>query len=263
VVRDKPIREMSLAERREYLWMLRLRELPQFRQIVWKLSHGESTTAVTEWFMAQPDRGEMAGCSFDAVHRYMRTAAAWVRRQAEAVPRIDVTELHRTAVSSQLNSRIATTIKGVPEPMPWDEVSELVTEAVQNTNGQTALKYCFVIQQARVKSLRDMEAKMKMVLPHGNKAVEVLREIAADIRKYELAEAVLKKGSEAFVSSLVPQESLLMPEVQEIAKMSEVDKNLTREATQRIIDLIQQEGRTGPYANRVIDERGRSETPQS
>ena len=82
----------------------------------------------------------------------------------------------------------------------------------------------------------------------------------------ELGQAYLKKGPAAwgspFPDGLVPQEQQLLPEVQRVAEMSEIDKNLIRDATTKIIDMIQQEAKCGPYS-RTRDETVGQKTPQS
>jgi len=131
------------------------------------------------------------------------------------------------------------------------QIWKVVTDAVKHLDSQTMLKYCFLVQQQRVKMLLDLEDQVKMPLPEGWKNLAVLKDIAAEYRKHEIGEQYLKgKGVQPYGSpvqgGLVPHESREMSSLGErISRLDEADRNLIRTAGARVIELIQEEIRAG------------------
>lgn len=263
---SKPLSTLSLRERSESLWIMKLRRIPQFPEIVRRLLKGETVWGVAGWLMSCPDRGELSGCSFETLRKYLTCLAIRVRENAERTPRFNLGDMEKAAVHAHLEAKMRAAVKDLPDPAGFDDLRKIVTEETEKLDALAILKYCFVIQRERVKELRELERKAKMPLPHGNKTVQVLALIAAEIRKIEVGDECLKKiGSQSGAMSpgrLVPHESQLMPVVQEVATLPEVEQNLIRDASSKVLDLIQQEAKVGPYASRVPDEHGAAKTPK-
>ena len=171
---------------------------------------------------------------------------------------MDMSDFHKVGVVAGVESKLKAAVKGMPDPAGADHISKVLTEALEKVNAMTILKYAFALQQQRVIELMEIEKKAKVPFPHTNKAIELLKDIAAEIRKVELGEAYLRKGGmgwgSPFPGELVPKEPVLSPEVQAVAELPEVEQNLVRDTASKIIDLIQMEAKCGPYSSRGRDE---------
>ena len=128
------------------------------------------------------------------------------------------------------------------------EIFSMVQKHVLSMNAQTMLKYCFMIQQARVKKMRELEEQLGMLFPEGYKNIQVLREIASDIAKLEVGDLWMRGKSPLYKGSLVgdtagpeQQRAQLGPIAKRVAELGQVDRNLIRIASQKVIDLIQEE----------------------
>ena len=267
-IASTPMLKLSLRERRAHLWISKLRKVPLFTQILDRMVKKESVHQTARWVHEQPDgmKGELAGCSVETIRGYLNCLNVEVNRARTHVVRLELSDVRRATAHEHLQAKVSAAVKGKPDLDGFGDIQLYVTQEIHKLDAATMLRYAFVIQQERVRELRDFEKKTKMPMPFGNKTMEVLMEIAAEIRKVELGEAYLRSrggppcGS-PFPGGPVAHESALSPEVQKIAQMSDVDKNLTRDATTKIIDLIQMETKSGPYSCRERDEGLEQKTP--
>jgi hypothetical protein len=128
------------------------------------------------------------------------------------------------------------------------EIFSMVQKRVLSMNAQTMLKYCFMIQQARVKKMRELEESLGMLFPEGYKNIQVLSDIASDIAKLEvgdlLGKSPLYKGS-LTVKTGSEMQRAQGPIAKRVAELGEVDRNLIRIASGKIIDLITEEANVG------------------
>ena len=69
---------------------------------------------------------------------------------------------------------------------------KVVSDAVRKLESETMLKYSFMVQLARVTRIEELEERTGLPYPGMDKAVRVLKEIAAEVRKVEVGEQYLK-----------------------------------------------------------------------
>jgi hypothetical protein len=103
---NQPLKGMSQRERREYLWLMKVRTVPQFRELVARLSKGESVWATTAWFMEQPNRGELSNCSFETVRKYLTSLSIRIKQETPKINRIDLSDLHKIAVNARVEAQL-------------------------------------------------------------------------------------------------------------------------------------------------------------
>lgn len=242
----KPAGAMAGRLRYEHSWIMKLRRIPQFPELVRRLVRGDTAWSVSKWLATCPARGELSGCSFETLRKYLTALAVRVRENADRTPRLNLSDFEKAAVHAHLQAKVTAAVQDLPDPAGFDDLRKTVTEEAQKLDAATMLRYCFMIQQQRVMELRELEKKTKMPLPYGDRIVRTLMRIAAEIRKLELGEAVLRKdrmseerpfsGGPAPYKQTEPSE-----EWQAFAQLDAVDRNLIRDATARAIDLIQRE----------------------
>jgi hypothetical protein len=83
------------------------------------------------------------------------------------------------------------------------EIFSMVQKQVLSMNAQTMLNYCFMIQQARVKKMRELEESLGMLFPEGYKNMQVLSDIASDIAKLEVGDLWMRGKSPLYKGSLI------------------------------------------------------------
>lgn len=250
-----PIAKLSLRERRAHLWIAKMRRVPLFTQILDRMVKKESVRQIARWVYEQPDgmKGELAGCSEETIRGYLNCLNVEVNRARAHVVRLDLKDVRKAAVTEHLNAKVSAAVKGLPDTDGFDDIQKYVTQQIQKLDAATMLRYCFMIQQQRVRELRELEKATKVLMPSGDKALRVLAEIAAQVWKVEAGEALLR-AKNVWVKPLgeVPRE--VEPEVAEamaeIAKLDRVDQNLIRDATIKVMDLIEQEAGVGQYRRR-------------
>ena len=174
---NQPMKGTSLRERREYLWLMKLRTVPQFAELVKRFARGQSVWATTVWFMSQENRGELSNCSFEMTRKYLTTLSIRIKEQNDRLPKMDMSDFHKVGVVAGVESKLKAAVKGMPDPAGADHISKVLTEALEKVNAMTILKYAFALQQQRVIDLMEIEKKAKVPFPHTNKAVELLKDI--------------------------------------------------------------------------------------
>lgn len=184
----------TLRERREHLWVKKLRRLACFNEIVKKFVSGQGVASVARWCHELNPDGELHDKTAETWRKYLTPVAVRVRNDLKEVKISNVeppafkallVELHKLQAATTGPDPVIKTARPI-----WSEVKK----AVRDLDAETILKYCFLIQQARVHTLLELEEKMNLLMPHGYKEIDVLMKIAAEIRKYEAGEQRVKRN---------------------------------------------------------------------
>jgi hypothetical protein len=243
-------KKLSVRDRRDDVWIAKLRRQNCFEVLVQKLTDGEPVTVVARWLHDLNPEGELKDCSYETLRHYVGALGARVKANLKFIERQDVEPLAFRFVMNELQKQKVAVVDG--EPVMTEtakKIWKVVTDAVKHLDSQTMLKYCFLVQQQRVETLLKMEDQVKMLLPDGWKNLAVLKDIAAEYRKHEIGEQYLKgKGvlpySSPVQGGLVPHENKELSAVAQLmSQFDATDRNLMREATVRVIELIQEEMR--------------------
>ncbi|MFY9532139.1 MAG: hypothetical protein WBC04_19750 [Candidatus Acidiferrales bacterium] len=230
----------SVREKLEGVWIARLRRLNCFDQIVKRLVAGMSVMGVAKWLVELNPEGELHGLGLHGWRKYLTPLHMRIKagRPVEVLDGVVVRELLRQAEVL------------APDEDPVDPAARKlwkeVEKAARELRAETMLKYCFVVQQRRVNMMVEMEQKLRMLVPSGERNLEVLREIAADVRKFEVGEQWMRGRATPFpgpypggsVPQPAPEE--LDPLAQEAAKFDEVDRNIMQEIVSKMIDMCEE-----------------------
>jgi hypothetical protein len=242
---------------------LKLRRVPQFDKLMDMLDRGKTVWATTAWFMEQTDRGELSDCTFNTARTYINALKLRMEAIAAKVPRIDFSELRAAAVTATQQTRATAAILGEPEMAPGD-IQQALTEEIERLDAVTALKYCFSIQKERVKELRQFEKKTGVPVPFGNKSMHVLGRFAAELGRLELGQAILRsRNAWAPVLDTTPRETKFSSEIERIIQLDPVDKNLIRDAREKLAALLEEECKSDQYSYRLEAGSGGTETKPS
>jgi hypothetical protein len=117
--------------RYEHLWIMKLRRIPQFRELVRRLVKGDKVWSVAKWLKTCPERGELSAASFETLRKYLTALAIRVRENADRSPRLDFSDFEKGAVHAHLQARVSAAIKDLPDPAGFDDLRTTVTDQVQ------------------------------------------------------------------------------------------------------------------------------------
>lgn len=248
-IKTTPLSGLPPTERRHQLFILRLSKLEIFPAMVGRLNRGHTIEAVTDWFKAQDPQlqGDLADCLRSSLYTYINSLAIVMRRI-----RTQVVEAHPP--SELLPKHIPT-----PSAPGYERILEFLRDKFENVHALDMLRYAYAIQQERVIEVRNLEKQLKLSLPHGTKAVALLKEIAAEVRKVETSEALLnlrmRQGALPGELDANPP-AITLREVAVTQEFEDADKNLLRDITRKVLDLIDDEAARGQYSNRLEPDAG-------
>ncbi len=235
----------TLRERREHLWIKKLRRLSFFHQIVKKLVDGQGVASVARWCHEQNPEGELHNKTPETWRKYLTSVAMHVRNDLKEVRRFKVEPLAYKVLMGELEKeKVATTeldpVVETARPI-WSEVKK----AARDLDAETMLKYCFVIQQARLQAMLALEGKLNLLVPHGYKEVGVLVKIAAEIRQYEASEQRMKVNGKVpnpvkgvTQENPLPHEPWLSDKEKRFRELDEGERSRSLTAARQVVDKI-------------------------
>jgi hypothetical protein len=252
-LRTQPMYGLDLRARRHRMFALRLSKLQVFNQIVDRLNHGQSVSRVTDWFQQlEPKLQEdLLGCARLSVATYIQSLSFVMKqlrsRVAESHPRAQILP------------------KGAPPPDRYQDVEAYLTGKIENRHSMATLQASFELQYQRVLTICKLEDELKVQLPQGNKAVQILTQIGAEIRKTEVAERMLDERARLRIpwEAEAKPSVITLSEVAEALEFDDADKNLLRDATTKVIDLIRDEASLGQYKNRLEPDEAGAAGPET
>jgi hypothetical protein len=251
---------LTLKDRCELLWIRRLQQLNCYEQLVRKLSERRSVSSVARWAIQLGIEGEASRWSFHTWRRYLGALEKRVSRIVVRQERVDVRPLEFQAVMEEVERQTDALI-AMPEaiPMAAREVWQQVKKTVKQMDSESMLKHCYVIQLGRVQRMLDVEAESGVLMREGYKNIAVLKEIADSVRKHEIGEewtrgkgGAMPYGGPYPASLLPPAEGEPSEIEKKMATFDAVDRNLIREATVRVVEMIE-EGSGGRFKVSGLD----------
>jgi hypothetical protein len=179
---------MNIRERRERLWISKLERLPCFEQMVKKLANGQSVTSVVLWARSVGTDSDLGRVGFETWRKYITALSIRIQAtlRAESTPQPKNQEQIIQKVRELADSY------DVPLTDNGRRLWRLIKKSAKDWDSETALKYLFAVQQSRVQSLIDWEEKTGILSPGGDKQVAVLMQIAAEVRKLEISQHLLR-----------------------------------------------------------------------
>jgi hypothetical protein len=185
-------RRLNISQARGHLWIAKLRRLPDgmFERAVKQLISGVGPTAVAKALVElQPQCAEFKGLKLPTYKKYLCALNQRLKTEMYGVKRKDFTEVARGAVRAEFERQKTAALSGDAETIqPAKKIWNVVTKAVRELDAETALRYAFVTQVARVEMMREMEKNDPSLIlsDNGHNQIAVLRAIGAELVKLEL-----------------------------------------------------------------------------
>jgi hypothetical protein len=233
----------SPDDRRNLLSIARLQALPCYKEILRRLTEGQSARSLALWLTRQNYEGPSGQWSLNywrkllaPLNRDVRVArghTASAERRKRRHPEPPKPEQIAQILAEVLDPRMQ--LLNVIDPgvkKVWKHVEE-TREAI---TAEDVLKFAFLQQTHRVSQLIALEDGMKLLLPNGCKEIAELRKIGEALLKLEVLQG---KHALAGASAGVPQAESEI--AQKMREFDPVDRNLLRTATMKVIDMIQEE----------------------
>lgn len=256
------VRKLTSDERDKLLFVCRVQRLPCYREIVRRLTLKHSVWAVATWLKEQNLGGPAGRWTHHYWRKLLTPLAEQVRRAREKVVRKE--RAGKTLLIPPKPEEVQSVLAEVVTPqsqlrnaMPaaTRDVWKHVEETTQALRAESILKYAFMVQQARIVDIVESEKQMPPMMrilqaDIGTKAINALREIGDSIRKLEIGEEWMRgKGGSSALPYGGPYPGAVLPHGQAeqsdiargMAQFDAVDRNLIREATMNVLDMIDHE----------------------
>jgi hypothetical protein len=252
----------------DLLAICRLQKTPCYNEIVRKLTLGQSVRSLAIWLAAQRYDGphgqwsmyyweKLLGPLRDQILKAKLRAEREARRKASHPPPPTTEKI------AEVLDKIMDPAMDVMNAMPksahevWKHVDK-ITEAL---TAERILKYGFLRQQERVETMMELEGKFHLLLPNGHKEIETLVKLAAELVRLE---ALHGPAANMANPDVVPESEIAI----KMRKFDEVDRNLIRSASLKVISMIQREASqqkaSGSDAGRLDpDDKTEATTKQS
>ncbi len=265
-------RAKTLKDKRERLNIKKLRLHPKFDPIVKKIVAGESILQITRWCRVTCAEEEIQNFTFETWRTYLTSLRKAIRVKLEENPveREEPTPEVCHAIVDQVRQENEIRTEE-PDFKPQGKlVWNSVLRAIQQLDSERELKVCFMLQMDRVEKLITKENLAGALDENGYKEILALKDIAAETRKFEVGEQVMRGGKsyayggqysrkapEAHVAtSQAPAEatdSNTNSLVARVSRLDEIDRNLLIAASERIIDMIETEGTRARVASGGVE----------
>lgn len=235
-----------------------------FHEICQRFIRGESVAAVTTWIYHLRPRGVLAKVTYSSLRTYYLTPLRArlrenIRDRAEKIrsapPPINPPDPppappppdDAAAVVQAVEAAVrATGPNGAYRYI--DEFRRIVDQEVANVQGLEMLKYLFFQQDQRLRAFLELERRGNgMLINEGSVCVDVLRKIAEAVCKVELGDRALAVRN---LHQGINPPGMDLPEsiqrtdqelLDKFDKLSAVDKNLVRSASEKVIDMMREE----------------------
>lgn len=234
---------LSPGRRRDLLLVRQLQMLPMWRELVMRTRRGDAVARTANWAMTQGLRPWSSLTWRTYLHALQRTIG---KSPWKAPPR----HSEVTRIAEKVDDRVAKIEPSLVEPpflqavgrKAWNDAQA----AARDLTAERLYRWAFVMQAGRIERMVEMEMNLNLPLPITDKAVDVLRAIIDGMQKARVGDAfIVAKGG-----GIWPQQGAYAPHVGQtpaeddefaakFKSLSDVDRNLFREATRRTIELVE------------------------
>jgi hypothetical protein len=226
----------ALLARQEKRWITRLRKLPPdvFNLVVRRIMTGEPLKKIARHLHdVIPDVAE------ETFRKSLRVLAKQVRAglvDRKSIDEIleDIDDFDKARTEGALADSQA---PRTPSAGSSKRLKATVNRAILDIRAEEMLKYAWVIQQKRVDKMMDLEADQGIVLPGLHKEIATLTAIAEAVTKHEVGIALMKRKGNGIPELNTTDK--LSPLAEKISKLDAIDRNLIREASSKVISLVQ------------------------
>jgi hypothetical protein len=242
-------------EKLSHAYLAELRKQPPsvFDFLVRRLTHGDSINQVTKYLYSlktNPSSFRTCRAQITALSKEIDGEVQVQRDSAE----------HRRALAEFNEAREAAMRAYVPEPnsppkMTLQRFDSIMVRGVRDKLAEELLRGLWLIQQQRVDRMVDYEESQQTILPHGHYNIAELRNTIMDI-------AELEEKRRVPVELMESQPKVMSPAVAAVARMDDVDRNITRQIYTTVINMIEDasEEKSNVATNENVGTDGAGET---
>lgn len=263
-------RPRNIVQYKEEMKVKSLREHPYFEQIVKRIVSGDGNQQIARWCEAS---AKMTGIK-NYSYLTWRESVGILRRRVTRL--MEVNEVSTTEPTPELvtqameqisrdNNISSEQIDGPELKIRMTRIWTAIRKAINVVDSERILKAAFLVQADRVEKLMEMEEAAGNLNENGYKEILVLKDIGAELRKFEVGEQMLRGGkshayggefsrtppqahnatTSAPVDKVTGQDNSLLGRV---SRLDEIDRNLLIAATTRVIDMIELETESEEHA---------------
>jgi len=225
----------------DLLAICRLQKLPCYNEIVRKLTLGQSVRSLAIWLADQHydgPHGQWSMFYWEKLLKPLQHQVAKAKERSEREARRK--QRHPPPPAPE---KIAEVLDKIMDPamdvmnamVPTArEVWKHVDKIKDALTAERILKYGFLRQMSRVETMLQLEEKFHLLLPNGHKEIDIIRKLAAELLRLEA-----QHGPAANMANpdAVPESEI----AKRMRKFDEVDRNLIRRASLKVISMIQRE----------------------
>jgi hypothetical protein len=229
----------------ECLYICRLQSLPTYREILRRLTQGQSVRSLALWLAKQRYDGPSGAWTWTYWQKLLVPLAREVAKTKALQEAADRRKASHPAPSKpeQIAQIVAETLDPRMELLNvMDDGTKKVYKHVQETRDQIhaedGIKLLFLRQVHRLDKLITMEDKLNILLPSGSQEVTALLKTLEAMLKLEVIQGKhLPKASDSSSPANAEPGTIAY----KMSKFGVVDRNLIRSAADKVIQLIQEE----------------------
>jgi len=239
-----------VTERLEKMWLLKLRRLVCYPEIVKRLTNHESIHSVTRW-LERSNAGGRHLCS-ESWRRYVTVLKREIEKARPKV--LEVEQQATVADIKEVQNIIEEEVAEMPLSPQGLALFKQVQKAMKTLHAENMLKFSFVIQQQRVQRLLNMENVTGVLARDGYKEIETLANLSAQVLRFELGNLAILRGTK---NGPPPYDAVYESQGQSdlasrVSKLSEADRNLLIAASSKVYDMIEAEAQSERTENQGL-----------
>jgi hypothetical protein len=276
-------RARTINQKNEAFKVKALRAHPYFEQIVKRIVAGDGNQQIARWCEASAKSAGIKNFSFLTWKESIKILRRRVTRLME-VNEVSTTEPTPELVAQTMeqisrdNNIPSEQIDGPELKIRMTRIWTAIRKAINVVDSERILKAAFLVQADRVEKLMEMEENQGTLIEFGFREILVLKDIGAELRKFEVGEQMLRGGkSHAYggefdrkppdlhsATTSAPVDRTVAPDnslLGRVSRLDEVDRNLLIAASTRVIDMIELETQIAKPETGGVEANTGSEAP--
>ena len=241
----RPPKLMTPQERDDLRLINKLQHLNCYDALVKRLTEGYSAPQVARWAMELKVEGAPGGWSFFYWRRHIYALAKQVR-----VVKTEMRKEHHgptpkvEAIIERVESHVADLLCKDVVPDTVRDIWVKTEKTLHLLTSEQMLKVLYYRQLQRLERIIALEEKMGIAFENTHREVEKLTNLAMAVNRLEPGQQFLRgRGGNG---SYLPPPYKVQPgdlaDIEErISQFDEVDRNLITQATQKLIDMVQED----------------------
>ena len=241
----RPPKLMTPQERDDLRLINKLQHLNCYDALVKRLTEGYSAPKVARWVMDLKVEGAPGEWSFFywrkhiyALAKHVRVVKTEMRKEHHGpTPKVE-------AIIERVESRVADLLCKDVVPDTVKDIWVKTEKTLRLLTSEQMLKVLYYRQLQRLERIIALEEKMGTAFENTHREVEKLTNLATAVSKLELGQQFLrgKGGNGPYLPPPCEIQPGDLADIEEgMRQFDEVDRNLIRQATQKLIDMVQED----------------------